>query len=171
MKLANRSITRQRSKNVKSSLEQQFSEIQKVDSLSDCLSEKTFLLEIRPEIKQEYVKFMEQYQLLGHMSLVEKNESGDSSNTYYLPHHPVIKDNALTSKLRVVFDASARSESGVSLNHKLLVGAALQDTLFELLLKFRLHQYVLTADLEMMYRQVLVRKKDRDLQRILWRAK
>lgn len=124
----------------------------------------------QPEIKQEYVKFMEQYKALGHMSQVKENKPRSSTNTYYLPHHSIIKSNALTSKLRVVFDASTRSESGVSLNHKLMVGPVLQDTLFELLLKFRIHQYVLTADLEIMYRQILVREQDRDLQRILWRS-
>lgn len=124
----------------------------------------------QPEIKQDYINFMEQYRMLGHMSPVKEDNLRRSPDTYYLPHHPVIRSNALTSKLRVVFDASAQSESGISLNHKLLVGPVLQDTLFELLLKFRLHQYVLTADLEMMYRQILVREADRDLQRILWRS-
>ncbi|XP_018407562.1 PREDICTED: uncharacterized protein LOC108783489 [Cyphomyrmex costatus] len=104
------------------------------------------------------------------MSRVEENASKSPQDIYYIPHHPIIKSGALTSKLRVVFDASALSESGVSLNNKLLVGPQLQDTLCDLLLKFRMHQYVLTADLEMMYRQILVRKQDRDLQRILWRS-
>ncbi|XP_011699434.1 PREDICTED: uncharacterized protein LOC105456816 [Wasmannia auropunctata] len=126
--------------------------------------------ERQPEIKQDYVNFMEQYKLLGHMSLIQDIEPINAGDIYYLPHHPVIKSNALTSKLRVVFDASARSELGTSLNHKLLIGAVLQDTLFELLLKFRLHQYVITGDLEMMYRQILVRDQDKDLQRILWRS-
>jgi len=70
----------------------------------------------------------------------------------------------------VVFDASARSASGVSLNHKLLVGPTIQDNLVDILIRFRLHQIVLTADIEMMYRQILVREQDRDLQRILWRT-
>ncbi|XP_018371197.1 PREDICTED: uncharacterized protein LOC108766413, partial [Trachymyrmex cornetzi] len=126
--------------------------------------------ERQPEIKRDYVSFMQQYKKLGHMSQIEENRPNRAKDIYYLPHQPVIKSNALTSKLRVVFDASARSESGVSLNHKLIAGPVLQDTLFELLLKFRLHQYVMTADLEMMYRQILVREQDRNLQRILWRA-
>lgn len=124
----------------------------------------------QPEIKTEYITFMEQYIQLGHMSLIEASKPKNWTSTYYLPHHPVIRKDALTSKLRVVFDASARTESGASLNHKLLVGPVLQDTLFELLLRFRMHQYVLTADLQMMYRQIFVREQDRDLQRILWRS-
>ncbi|XP_011702470.1 PREDICTED: uncharacterized protein LOC105458676 [Wasmannia auropunctata] len=123
--------------------------------------------ERQSEIKQDYVNFMEQYKLLGHMSLIQDIEPINAGNIYYLPHHSVIKSNALTSKLIVVFDASARSELGTSLNHKLLIGSVLQDMLFELLLKFRLHQYVITGDLEMMYGQILVRDQDRDLQRIL----
>lgn len=121
------------------------------------------------ELKLEYIQFMEKYETLGHMSRVEEGTSKSGQDIYYIPHHPVVRSNALTSKLRVVFDAFALSASEVSLNHKLLVGPP-QDTLFELLLKFRIHQYVLTADLEMMYRQILVREQDRDLQRILWRS-
>ncbi|XP_018368502.1 PREDICTED: uncharacterized protein LOC108764661 [Trachymyrmex cornetzi] len=124
----------------------------------------------QPELKLEYIQFMEKYETLGHMSRVEENTSKSGQDIYYIPHHLVVRSNVLTSKLRVVFDASALSASGVSLNHKLLVDPQLQDTLFALLLKFRMHQYVLTADLEMMYRQVLVKEQDRDLQRILWRS-
>lgn len=126
--------------------------------------------ERQPEIKREYVCFMEQYKELGHMSRIKESQPNNAKDAYYLPHQPVIKSNALTSKLRVVFDALARSESGMSLNHKLPAGPVLQDTLLEILLKFRLHQYVMTADLEMMYRQILIREQDRNFQRILWRA-
>jgi hypothetical protein len=81
----------------------------------------------------------------------------------------VIKETSDTTKLRVVFDGSALSTTGVSLNDTLHTGPKLQDDLFEILLKFRSHQYVITGDIEKIYRQILVRPEDRKYQLILWR--
>ncbi|XP_044019477.1 uncharacterized protein LOC122859861 [Aphidius gifuensis] len=88
---------------------------------------------------------------------------------FYLPHHAVIKEESQTTKVRVVFDGSAKGSKGHSLNELLHVGPTIQTDIFSLLLRFRLHQYVLTGDIEKMYRQFLVRPQDRKYQRILWR--
>ncbi|XP_043264087.1 uncharacterized protein LOC122404223 [Colletes gigas] len=50
-----------------------------------------------------------------------------------------------------------------------MTGPTIQDDLFALLMRFRTHNYVLTGDIEEMYRQFLVRPEDRRYQRILWR--
>ncbi|XP_076660298.1 uncharacterized protein LOC143363618 [Halictus rubicundus] len=96
-------------------------------------------------------------------------ESPANSEGFYLPHHAVIKPSSSTTKVRVVFDGSAKSSSGVSLNDALLTGPTIQDDIFGLLLRFRMHPFVLTGDIEKMYRQFLVREEDRPYQRILWR--
>ncbi|XP_073959722.1 uncharacterized protein isoform X4 [Choristoneura fumiferana] len=85
-----------------------------------------------------------------------------------MPHLPVIREDAITTSLRVVFNASARSNSGVSLNDVLYVGPVVQANLFEILLKFRLNKYAFICDMTKMYRQVNI-KKFQSLQRILWR--
>ncbi|XP_044005854.1 uncharacterized protein LOC122850862 [Aphidius gifuensis] len=118
------------------------------------------------ELKLEYHKVMQEYLDLGHMSLV----SDDSDHRYYLPHHAVIKKSSSTTKVRVVFDASAKSNNNKSLNDILMTGPTIQNTIFTQLLKFRSHKYVLTADIEKMYRQILLHKDDRAYQRILWRV-
>lgn len=56
----------------------------------------------------------------------------------------------------------------MSLNDILLTGPTIQDKLFFHLLRFRTYRYVITADIEKMYRQVL-HEDDRRYQRILWR--
>ncbi|XP_025830880.1 uncharacterized protein LOC112904616 [Agrilus planipennis] len=88
---------------------------------------------------------------------------------YYLPHHAVTKIDSSTTKLRVVFDGSSKSDTGISLNDIQLVDPTVQDDLFSILLRFRKHRYVLSGDIAKMYRQVLVPPDDRRYQRILWR--
>lgn len=118
-----------------------------------------------PELKKQYAAVIEEYLALGHMTQVDTVETSG----FYLPHHAVIKPSSTTTKVRVVFDGSAKSSSGLSLNETLMTGPTIQDDLFSLLLRFRMHSYVLTGDIEKMYRQFLVRPEDRSYQRILWR--
>ena len=118
-----------------------------------------------PEFKKEYFKVMQEYIQLNHMSQETANRMTDG---FYLPHHAVLKDSSSTTELRVVVDASARSSNGHLLNNHLLVGPTIQDDLFSIMLRFRTHKYVITADIEKMYRQFLVREKDRKYQKILW---
>ena len=62
---------------------------------------------------------MKEYEELGHMA---EDKTASIRNGYFLPHHSVIKQSSLTTKLRVVFDASAKTSTGVSLNDTLMVG-------------------------------------------------
>lgn len=89
--------------------------------------------------------------------------------TYYLPHHAVIKEDSETTKARMVFDASCRTFSGLSLNDCLMVGPIIQDDLFGIILRLSQHKYPISADIVKMYRQVKVCDKHTDLRRILWR--
>ncbi|XP_033251629.1 uncharacterized protein LOC117190672 [Drosophila miranda] len=121
-----------------------------------------------PEIRSHYISFMQEYESLGHMSLV-LNPNLEEPH-YYIPHHFVLKPSSTSTKLRVVFDASCRTTSQRSLNDLLLVGPTIQDELYLQLLRFRMHRFGITADVTKMYRQVLVSEKDRKFQYILWRA-
>ena len=80
----------------------------------------------------------------------------------------MFKDST-TTKLRVLFDASSKSPKGNSPNDCLLLGPRLQDDVFDILIRFRLHQFALSADVSKMYRQVALDQSDRDFHRILWR--
>ncbi len=68
----------------------------------------------------------------------------------------------------MVFDASARTSSGHSLNELLLVGPTIQPDLFTILLAFRSHPVALKADIIKMYRQVRMDSRDMSYQTILW---
>lgn len=118
------------------------------------------------ELKLQYTDFMSEYINLGHMSEVNaENEDG-----YFLPHHAVIKQASLTTKCRVVFDGSARSSSGLSLNDVQYIGPSLQQDIFFILIRFRMFKFVLNADITKMYRQILIDKEQRKFQKILWRS-
>ncbi|XP_050312876.1 uncharacterized protein LOC126747939 [Anthonomus grandis grandis] len=121
------------------------------------------------KIKREYSDFMKEYEELGHMTEISENEIESNSPTYYMPHHPVIKETSTTTKLRVVFDASAKTTNNASLNKMLKCGPVIQDERYAILLRFREHNFVIGADIEKMYRQVWIKAEFRDLQRIVWR--
>lgn len=126
-------------------------------------------LRINPKLKEAYVQFINEYIELGHMEQVSDNNEIDKP-VYYIPHHAVLRDNnSLTTKLRVVFDASCTTDTGKSLNDILLKGPSIQDDLINIISRFRTHKYAMSADIEKMYRQIWIAEKDRDFQRVLWR--
>lgn len=114
-----------------------------------------------------YHKFMAEYLSMNHMELVTAPDPEKCA--YYLPHHAVMKESSITTKLGVVFDGSASSSSGLSLNDILYRGPKVQPDLVDILLRFRMHSIVITADIAKMYRQVLIHPEDRIFQRIWYR--
>ena len=79
--------------------------------------------------------------------------------------HAVRKESSTTTKLRVVFDGSAKTSTGVSLNDIMLVGQTVHSSLINVLLRFRLYKIALVADVSKMYRAVHLDKNDEDLHR------
>ncbi|XP_038106708.1 uncharacterized protein LOC119766311 [Culex quinquefasciatus] len=130
-------------------------------------------LDANPTLRAQYEDFINEYIRLGHMREVTPEELAaerDETPRYYLPHLAVLRPESTTTKLRTVFDASCKSCSGLSLNDVLLAGPTIQDTLLSIVLRFRMHAFVVTGDIEKMYRQILVHTADQPLQRILWRG-
>lgn len=124
--------------------------------------EKKFIK--NPQLALDYKEFMKQYEALGHM-----RRDVAVVDAYYIPHHPVIKSSSSTTKLRVVFDASHKSRSGLSLNDTLCVGPTIQDDLTTLITRWRKYPVAFCADLEKMYRQIRIHELDQGYQRIVWR--
>ncbi|XP_073841598.1 uncharacterized protein [Musca autumnalis] len=121
----------------------------------------------KEDIRSQYIKFMQEYEQLGHM---QKIDVGTVSNKkYFIPHHCVLKPDSTTTKLRVVFDASAKTSSSCSLNDVKYTGPTVQSELFSILLRFRLPKFVFTTDIEKMYRQILLHPDDQKYQLIIWR--
>ncbi|XP_058448928.1 uncharacterized protein LOC131428884 [Malaya genurostris] len=123
------------------------------------------------ELKKQYCEFMQEYLDLEHMKLIGSVDGlrEDQKPVCYLPHHPVFKESSSTTKVRVVFDGSAKTSTIFSLNDALLTRPVIQDDLLDLMIRFRKHAVALVADIEKMYRQIRVHSEDTPLQRIVWR--
>ncbi|XP_036317473.1 uncharacterized protein LOC118732444, partial [Rhagoletis pomonella] len=119
------------------------------------------------ELKQQYSSFIKEYLDLNHMSVVDTIPKQIPVN--FLPHHCVLKADSTTTKLRVVFDGSAATSNGRSLNSILMKGPTIQPPLFDILLRFRTFKIALTADIAKMYRCVRMSHPDNFLQCIIWR--
>ena len=71
---------------------------------------------------------------------------------HYFPHHTVISPSEFTTKVRIVYDSSAKTKKDTkSLNECLLRGSIILEDLCGLLLRFRLEKVALLADLEKVF--------------------
>ncbi|CAH8572859.1 unnamed protein product [Schistosoma guineensis] len=116
---------------------------------------------------------LEKYQVVmnKHLSkgyIIEASEEGFDCDAvcWYIPHHPVINPKK-PGKLRIVFDCAAVYQ-GCSLNDQLLRGPNTVNSLIGVLLRFRLGNVALAADIEEMFLQVKIPRQDRGAFRLLW---
>lgn len=102
--------------------------------------------------------------------VIEKVDSSVSNNLiHYLPHHAVINPQKPTTKLRIVYDASAKSrKENKSLNECLYRGPVMLNDLCGLLLRFRLRTVAIVADIEKAFLQIGLQPDQRDVTRFLW---
>lgn len=147
------------------------------DQLDNCRAlalKRFFMLEQRlqrqPELKAQYVEFINEYKTLEHCKRVDEANDDANVKTYYMPHHAVLRPGSSTTKCRVVFDASAKSSpSNHSLNDVLMVGPVVQSELFTVTIRSRKHRYVFKADVAKMYRQIRHHPDDMRYLRTFWR--
>ncbi|XP_065679024.1 uncharacterized protein LOC124814956 [Hydra vulgaris] len=86
---------------------------------------------------------------------------------HYLPYQPVLRNNKVTSNVRIVFNASS-SVDGPSLNDCLYPGPSLTTSLYGILLRFRAQKIAFVADIEETFLQITLSPEDRDCVRFLW---
>ena len=116
---------------------------------------------------ESYRPTIHDYISKGYAQRVPKEELDvDGKPLWYLPHHAVFNLKK-SGKLRVVFDCAARYR-GTSLNDQLLSGPDLTNSLFGVLVRFRQEPVALSSDIEAMFHQVMVDRKDVDTLRFLW---
>ena len=124
-----------------------------------------------PKLFQEYDKIIKEQLRLGILEPVsDTNHSAAGKPViHYLPHHGVIRKESQTTKLRIVYDGSARDVGDdYSLNDCLQKGPNLILKLFEILIKFRWNSVGITADIEKAFLMIGINEADRDVLGFLW---
>jgi len=124
-------------------------------------------LEKDSTLMRDYAKIIEEYLDLGIIEAVPDDSESDNL-VRYLPHHPVIKEADSRKKIRIVFDASAKDQNGVSLNDIMSSGPNLNPAVSRLLIRFRMFRYAMCADVEKAFLQLSLEPSQRDLTRFFW---
>ena len=100
----------------------------------------------------------------GYAEHVPPDELDVAPLKWYIPHHYVPKKD---NRIRVVHDCAAIYH-GHSLNDAFYGGPDINNGLLGVLLRFRLYEHAMAADIEAMYLQVRVPSRDRNALLFLW---
>ena len=120
-----------------------------------------------PELKEKYEEIVKEQLTKGIVEKVPEKPTGD--RTFYMPHKPVIREDAITTKVRMVFDASAKPHVDAnSINECMYTGPPLQPLLWDIMIKARMSTHILLADIQKAFLQIGIRDEDRDAFRFLF---
>ena len=124
-------------------------------------------LQKTPEILQEYHKVIQDQITSGVVEEIKEIEVKPPGQVHYLPHKEVVRNDKDTTKLRVVYDASARNY-GPSLNDCLYASPSLTPLIFNILIRFRIYPVAVSADIEKAFLNIAISPEHRDYPRFLW---
>ena len=105
---------------------------------------------------EAYCKVFQDYERKDYIHQVPQSEVEEQ---WFLPHFPVVKEDRVTTKDRVVFDAAVKHD-GKSLNDAIWPGPKLQRDLVDMLTCFHWAPVALSADISEMFFQVELQVKD-----------
>uniref|UniRef100_A0A1I7T407 Integrase catalytic domain-containing protein n=1 Tax=Caenorhabditis tropicalis TaxID=1561998 RepID=A0A1I7T407_9PELO len=113
-----------------------------------------------------------------HQIIMKQLESGiieeasedatDDGRSYVIPHRAVIKEESLTTKLRIVLDASSHMRGELSLNDCLFPGPSILQPILGIHLRSRMMLYLMTADIEKAFHQIFVKDGYRNFIKFVW---
>ncbi|GFW91384.1 integrase catalytic domain-containing protein [Trichonephila clavipes] len=121
-----------------------------------------------PTLYIQYSEILKEYEYQGIIERVLETEKPTDRAVFYLPHQAVFRQESLTTKMRIVFDASSHEDGQPSLNDCIWSGENLNPNIFHLIISFRLNTIAITADIERAFLQISLRDEDRDAVRFLF---
>ncbi|GFT65086.1 integrase catalytic domain-containing protein [Trichonephila clavipes] len=121
-----------------------------------------------PTLYIQYSEILKEYESQGIIERVLETEKPTDRAVFYLPHQAVFRQESLTTKMRIVFDASSHEDGQPSLNDCIWSGGNLNPNIFHLIISFRLNTITITADIERAFLQISLRDEDRDAVRFLF---
>ena len=130
-------------------------------------------LKEHPDILKEYNNIIQEQEKMGIIEEVPKteqtNEFYKNNDCHFIPHHGVCRKDRETTKLRIVFDGSAKtSERKLSMNDYLNNGPNFIPPLFDILTRFRAKPIALVADVEKAFLQISIEERDRNTLPFVW---
>ena len=121
-------------------------------------------------LRGEYADIIEEQLRLGIVEEAPERPTGE--RVFHMPHKPVIKESAVTTKVRMVFDASAKPYPlANSINDCMFTGPPLQPLLWDIMVRARMSTNLLLGDIEKAFLQIGVKEEDRDAFRFLFNVK
>ncbi|GFU03201.1 uncharacterized protein TNCV_2720971 [Trichonephila clavipes] len=121
-----------------------------------------------PTLNIQYSEILKEYESQGIIERILETEKPTDRAVFYLPHQAVFSQEGLTTKMRIVFDASSHEDGQPSLNDCIWSGGNLNPNIFHLISYFRLNTIAITADIERAFLQISLRDEDRDAVRFLF---
>ena len=120
-----------------------------------------------PVLADKYDAIIQNQLQLGIIEKVMNNRKETAK--HYIPHHAVINLEKTSTKVRVVYDASAKvNKERKSLNECLDPGPIMLKDLTGILLRFRLKQNAIVADIENAFLQIGLLEDAKDMTRFFW---
>ena len=86
----------------------------------------------------------------------------------YIPDHAVVRTDKSTTKIRIVYDASAKGKNGTSLNNCLHKGLKFDQNIINNLIHFRVHRVAFSTDTEKAFLMVGIDEEDWNILQFLW---
>lgn len=100
-------------------------------------------------------------------NIIEEAPAQTEGLEHYIPHQPVINMERST-KIRIVYDASARMRMQKSLNDCLYRGPVILPDLAGLLMRFRFPKYPCLSDIQKAFLTLVLEEPDRNVTKFYW---
>lgn len=121
-----------------------------------------------PDIFKQYDDLIKTQEKEGIIEPVTDQVVISPGKIHYIPHREVVRDDKETTKVRIVYDASAKISGYPSLNECLETGSNLLPKIFDVLIRFRCYKIGIVSDIKSAFHNIRIAQKDRDYLRFLW---